>query len=236
MKKRLIEFFMCIVFMMGLTIGNLTAEELNETITAVLNKTITIKLDGKDYIPLDADGSRLYPISYKGRTYLPVRALAEAVSLAVDFRDNVVYLGEKDRIPLTGEDYENLWTSQFTEDKNSLLVNGKQYGWGIIFTGKESGIYEFSGFAYPDAKYQKFGGTVCMDDTVGSTEDVTIKIRENDYQGRVLKEITVKKGESVQFEIDISNIKTLYIQNLVIDRTPKNTNPDILMIAEPYFK
>jgi hypothetical protein len=236
MKKRLIVFFMCIVFIMGLTIGNLTAAELNETITAVLNKTLTIKLNGKEYIPLDADGSRLYPISYKGRTYLPVRALAEAVSLAVDYKDNVVYLGEKDRIPLVGEDFENLWTSQFSENKSSLLVNGKQYNWGIVFTGKESGIYEFSGFVYPKAKYQKFGGIVCMDDTDGSTEEVVVRIRENDYEGRVLKEITVKKGESIPFEIDIANIKTLYIQNLVIDRTPKNTNPDILMIAEPYFK
>lgn len=236
MKKRLFVFIMCVIFMMGLTIGNLSAANLNETITAVLNQTLKIKLNGKDYIPTDVDGSRLYPITYKGRTYLPVRALAEAVSLSVDFKDNVVYLGERDRIPLVGEDFEKLWTSQFSIEKSNLLVNNKQYGWGIVFTGKEGqGNYEYSGFVYPKAKYQKFGGVACMEDA-NSTEEIIIKIRENDYQGKVLKEMKVKKGESIPFEIDIANIKTLYIQNLVTDRTPKNTNPDIMMIAEPYFK
>jgi len=75
-----------------------------------------------------------------------------------------------------------------------------------------------------------------MEDLDNTTDEVTIKIRENDYQGKVLKELVIKKGESIPFEIDIPKIKTLYIQNLVSDRVPKSTNPDIMMIAEPYFK
>ncbi|HOM43676.1 MAG TPA: hypothetical protein PK481_09095, partial [Bacillota bacterium] len=59
---------------------------------------------------------------------------------------------------------------------------------------------------------------------------------EKDYEGKVLKELVVHKGESIPFEIDIPNIKTLYIQNLVYDRVPKSTNPDQMLIAEPYFK
>ncbi|MCQ1530523.1 hypothetical protein [Lutispora saccharofermentans] len=75
-----------------------------------------------------------------------------------------------------------------------------------------------------------------MEDVDGATDEVIIKIREDDCQGKVLKEITIKKGESIPFEIDIPQIKTLYIQNLVSDHVPKSTNPDKMMIAEPYFK
>jgi hypothetical protein len=186
---------------------------------------------------MDDDGSRLYPISYKGRTYLPVRALANALSVAVDYdsETKTVYLGERERIPLEGKDYMKNYTSQFSTDKDQLLVNGKQYEWGIVYTGTD-GYYEYSGFIYPNGKYQKFGGVACFEDQDDSTDEVIIKIRENDYQGKVLKEITVKKGESIPFEIDIPKLKTLYVQNLIYDRVPKSTNPDIMMIAEPYFK
>jgi hypothetical protein len=124
---------------------------------------------------------------------------------------------------------------QFTTDQSLLMVNDVQYKSGIVYTGTD-GYYEYSGFVYPNGKYQKFGGVACMEDNDGSTEEVIIKIRENDYQGEVLKEITLESGESIPFEIDIPGVKTLYFQNLVSDRTPKSTNPDIMMIAEPYFQ
>ena len=44
-----------------------------------------------------------------------------------------------------------------------------------------------------------------MEDNDNSTDEVIIKIRENDYEGNVLKEITLENGASVSFEIDIPN-------------------------------
>jgi len=236
MKKRLLVFALCMVFILGVGAGAAGAA-VREEITAAIEYEVKIKLNGKDFIPINVDGSPMYPISYKGSNYLPVRALASALSVAVDYDpvNRVIYLGEKDRIPLEGKDYVKNYTSQFSTDKNQLNVNGKQYDWGIVYTGTE-GYYEFSGFIYPNGKYQKFGGVACMNDMDNSTDEVTIRIREKDYEGKVLKELVVHKGESIPFEIDIPNIKTLYIQNLVYDRVPKSTNPDQMLIAEPYFK
>lgn len=237
MKKRSISIILSLVFLLGISIGTVGAAAADEEIKAFLSYSLKIKLNGSEYAPVNEDGTPMYPITYKGRTYLPVRALANALSVAVDYdsETHTVYLGEKERIPLKGEDYEKMYTSQFSVDKAQLMVNGKQYEWGIVYTGT-AGSYEYSGFIYPRGRYQKFCGVACMEDTDNSTDEVIIKIRENDYQGKVLKELTVKKGESIPFEIDIPGVKTLYIQNLVSDRVPKSTNPDKMIIGEPYFK
>lgn len=237
MKKKVIALLLCAMFLFGLGIGAAGATAANENIVAILNRLVKIKLDGRDYIATDLDGTTLYPITYNGRTYLPVRALADALSVAVDYDPltDTVYLGEKGIIPLVGEDFMKNYTCQFSTDLNQLKVNDQQYQWGIVYTGTD-GSYEYSGFIYPKSKYQKFGGVVCMEDLDESTEEVIVKIRENDFEGKVLKEFTVKSGESIEFEIDIPGIETLYFQNLVSDRVPKSTNPDIMMIAEPYFK
>jgi len=236
MNKRFIILMLCVVFLLGVSAGTAAATAEQEEIKAFINYGLQIKLDGNDFAPVNEDGSPMYPITYNGRTYLPVRALGNALSVAVDYdpKTQTVYLGEKGRIPLKGEDYKKNYTSQFTTDTDQLFVNGEQYQWGIVYTGTAD-HYEYSGFVYPNGKYQKFCGIACMEDMDETTDEVIIKIRENDYQGRVLKEITVKNGESISFEIDIPQIKTLYIQNLVSDRSPKSTNPDIMMIAEPYF-
>lgn len=237
MNKKLTALIICFVFILGISIGTVGAADINEQISALINREVKIKLNGSDYVPMDASGKVLFPITYNGSNYLPVRALANTLSIAVDYDPDTktIYLGERDRIPLIGKDYMKNYTSQFSIDKSQLAVNDKQYKWGIVYTGT-AGSYEYSGFVYPNGKYQIFGGVACMEDVDGTTDEVIIKIREDDYQGKVLKEITIKKGESIPFEIDIPQIKTLYIQNLVSDRVPKSTNPDKMMIAEPYFK
>lgn len=237
MSKGLKALVLFLVFTAGLIMGTVGATAVNEEITAVLNREVRIKLNGSDFVPLDNSGKQMFPINYQGSNYLPVRAIANALSVAVEYDPNekIIYLGEKGRIPVTGEAFENNYQSQLSTDKDQLFINGKQYQWGIVYTGT-AGYYEYSGFVYPRGNYQKFGGVVCMEDIDNSTDEVIIKIRKDDYQGAVLKEITVRKGESIPFEIDIPQIKTLYIQNLVSDRVPKSTNPDKMMIAEPYFK
>ncbi|PKM93285.1 MAG: hypothetical protein CVU84_16385 [Firmicutes bacterium HGW-Firmicutes-1] len=237
MHKKLIALFLCMVFILGITVGTVGAAAANEEIVAILNRVVKIKLNGSDYIPLDEDGTQMYPITYKGRTYLPARSIAKVLSIAVNYDpiNQIIHLGERGLVPLEGEAYVNNHTSQLSTDTTLLQVNKQQYKWGIIYTGT-AGYYEYSGFIYPKGNYQKFGGVACMEDLDGSTEEVIIKIRENDFEGKVLKEIVVKKGESIPFEIDIPGVNTLYIQNLVTDRVPKNTNPDIMMISEPYFK
>lgn len=54
-----------------------------EEINALLNRGITIKMDGQAQEMYDANGERVYPISYNGTTYLPVRAVSNMLGLGV---------------------------------------------------------------------------------------------------------------------------------------------------------
>lgn len=48
---------------------------------------VTIILDGEELVPKDALGNIVRPILVKGTTYLPVRAVAEALDLNIDWHD-----------------------------------------------------------------------------------------------------------------------------------------------------
>ncbi|MDD3654258.1 MAG: stalk domain-containing protein [Desulfotomaculaceae bacterium] len=236
MKKGIRVIVLCAVFVFGITLGAIGAAN-QEEVKAIINYELKIKLNGQDFTPTRADGMVMRPLLYNDSTYLPVRAIAEALSIAVDYdaATQTVYLGEKGRTPLEGIHFDHLWSCQLTFDQSQLFVNGKQYQSGILYTGTD-GYKEMGGFVLPKGQFQKFGGVACLQDDDNTTDEVTIKIREKDQSGKVLKELKVKNGESIAFEIDIPNMQQLYIQNLIYERVPKNTQPDIMVIADPYFK
>jgi hypothetical protein len=72
------------------------ADTALEEIKAYLNIGVSIELKGNAWTPKDEDGNVLHPITYNGSTYLPVRAVGEAVGLKVDWNaeTQTVVLGE----------------------------------------------------------------------------------------------------------------------------------------------
>jgi hypothetical protein len=50
-------------------------------------QNLTIRIDGKTIIPKDASGATVYPFVYEGRTFLPVRAFANALGCGVSWDD-----------------------------------------------------------------------------------------------------------------------------------------------------
>jgi len=71
------------------------AKNLSKTID-VTYKDIKIYVDGEIIIPTDASGRVVEPFIYEGTTYLPVRAVSEALGKTVewDSTSNSVYIGE----------------------------------------------------------------------------------------------------------------------------------------------
>ena len=54
-------------------------------ITADLRPDITVQVDGEKQTLLDKNGDVVYPITYDGTTYLPIRALGNAMDLEVEW-------------------------------------------------------------------------------------------------------------------------------------------------------
>lgn len=72
------------------------AEPIEKTIQVAYNN-IKLYVDGKLVQPKDANGNRIEPFVYNGTTYLPVRAVSQALEkdVAWDGNTNSVYIGEK---------------------------------------------------------------------------------------------------------------------------------------------
>ena len=94
-KKIIIAASLTAIITTSMSIGAFAATNLEE-ISAYLNKGLGLKLNGKAWQPKDEDGNALYPISYNGSTYLPARAVAEALGTSVgyDSATNTVLIGE----------------------------------------------------------------------------------------------------------------------------------------------
>ena len=142
-KKKLIPALaLTLALLCGITIGAGASNGLQE-IKAYLNSNITVKMDGEAQTFLDAKGSRVYPITYQGTTYLPVRAVGNLVGLGVEWDQatRTILLGD----PEEGVDlieaykpYTKYGTSgndQFIQnsDKMNITVGGVDLSHWICF-------------------------------------------------------------------------------------------------------
>ena len=83
-KKSILTLALLAVIAASFTAGAAASGTLKE-IAAYLNYGITIKYDGETQNLTDAAGNRVYPITYNGTTYLPVRAVSNMLGVAVDW-------------------------------------------------------------------------------------------------------------------------------------------------------
>lgn len=83
-KKTFFTLAIALTLICGMVIGANAADTLKE-ITAYLNYGITIRYNGEAQNLTDAGGNRVYPITYNGTTYLPVRAVSNMLGIGVDW-------------------------------------------------------------------------------------------------------------------------------------------------------
>ncbi len=230
-KSYMAGFLTCLLLCM--TVVTAMADG-DRSISATLKGTIQMKLYGKDYTPKETDGSYVLPISYNGRTYLPIRSLAEALNVPVewDASTQTIWLGGKiENIPVDSiSQYENYYGTVITKDAAMLSAPGKAYQWGVV-NDKPLELAYYGAFLKPEAKYKKFTASVFLDEAV--KKDLVFEIRKDTYDGEVIKSYTLKPGKTVDIEADIAGVqKICLISNITIghDKVTK------LIIGDPLFK
>lgn len=134
MKKRTATIYMALALCLGIT-GGAYAASNNQTISAILSRDVKVTYNGEIQSFVDANGANVYPISYNGTTYLPVRAVANMLNIPVKWNGttNTVELGATTAQPT------NLVTRKNT--------GAKEYNYII----NDSSVLEFDG---SDSKYQ----------------------------------------------------------------------------------
>lgn len=154
MKKRLVSI-LCIAALMVacLGIGAAAAGGL-EKIQAYLNRDIAIKLNGQTQTMYDVNGTRVYPISYNGTTYVPIRAVSNMLGIDVewDSANYTVLLGETGTAKDFIEDFEPYAAYGFyrrtVADARPKTIAGKTYTSYLYFdsySAKRSAYYDLGG-------------------------------------------------------------------------------------------
>lgn len=210
-----------LVFVFPLAVN---AVGLTETITAVVNKEIKITWNGESFVPRDDDGSVLYPIIYKGRSYLPVKYVAEKAGVTVDWDSNskTIKLTQADANPvdepykdaISGKSRVNLFTElkPFHSGRNviikSLNINNERYDTvyvgiadGLSFSRSESDLIRWK----LDGQYSK------LTFTTGSASSRYYSDGCQIYgDGTLISSIPKFAPEKTEsYEVNINGVKTL---------------------------
>ncbi|MFD3261231.1 stalk domain-containing protein [Paenibacillus lentus] len=133
--------------------AGVSAASTLERIQANLNHGISFLLNGQAWTAKDANGAKAVPISYKGTTYVPLRAVAEATGADVRYdaakQQISITAGTVAETPSKGErtpfNVNNVshfkwsyYTSGITRNKEDLQFGETQYEAAFMVTGVNS--------------------------------------------------------------------------------------------------
>jgi hypothetical protein len=223
------------VFTVGLVTGASAETNLKE-ITAFINNTINIKLNGNQFIPSDSKGNKVNPIIYKGTSYLPVRSLSQALGVVVKYDESTstIMLGEQEG---KGEMLQSFRaggssTAVSSRDADILSIHGKTINDGFYSLKPHDIIPSKLNFRL-NAKYQKLSFRVGV---IGSPTIIVVLDQKTNIE---LKKFTVNESDKFK-EIDISTISDVDYLDIHIygsvDNNRVNFTTEKVIITDAYVK
>ncbi len=225
-------FITCLLLFASVT--SVFAAANSTTISALLNGTVKMMLNSTEFKAKDTSGNILLPITYNNRTYLPVRALAEALNVPIEYVPvtNTIWIGDRNETVMitNAEQYMDYYGTVITKDPTLLKGSDKTYQWGIT-NNKPQSLATIGCYLMPLAQYKTFAASVYMDGDVKM--DLVLDVRKDSYDGPVLKSYTLSPGETTNIEADITGVSKFYIiTNVKMGHDTVNK----LIIGEPVFK
>ncbi|WP_246608290.1 copper amine oxidase N-terminal domain-containing protein [Paenibacillus agaridevorans] len=204
LKKKAFAAIIGVSMLASMGTGAFAATKLQE-IKAFLNPEIKVQVDGTYADLRDVNGNAIAPIVYQGANYFPIRAVSDALDVAVDYDEatKTIILGEKVEGTSIAKGFDDMY---HTKDPVQTTYKGKDYK--EAFYDNASGNRNVSFMLYPDKNYQTLYLQIAA--VGGDLTDFTIKDSENDI---ILKTENVIKSENglVTVKVDIGGVEELYI-------------------------
>ncbi|SGI72266.1 NPCBM/NEW2 domain [Mycobacterium tuberculosis] len=217
MFKEKMKGFILGVVCTGMVVSSVSAfaDPVSKAITAVYND-IKIYVDGNLVKTTDEDGKSVAPFIYEGTTYLPVRAVAQALNQPVSWDGNTssVYIGvNPNGTSLTALEYaraDNYVKVYNTDNPMQTALSGDIYSTGIYFSADWTGG-ELHGIEYNlDGKYERLTGDFGIDDKYKDRDtSCALVIYGDDVE--LYRTPQTKAGDIVKVDIDIKDVKKLKI-------------------------
>lgn len=101
MNKKIIALVGAFVALGSFCVGAVASNGLQQ-ITAWLNPEITVEYNGENQVMNDANGNRVYPVSYNDTTYLPIRAVSDMLGVHVEWDGEAQRVVLRNSYPGTG--------------------------------------------------------------------------------------------------------------------------------------
>lgn len=207
MKKRTTALMISGALIAGAMGQSALATGLNQTISALLNREITITYNGEVQSFTDANGNAVYPISYNGTTYLPVRAVSGLLDVDVnwDSASNTVMLGTVEKQPVDLVSCSNSGGTEFSwiiTDKDQLQFAGsdaiQQFNNGIVWHQWNGSLSYFNGstISFDVNGYSQIAFTAAA--------DVEAKVSLYDENNKVFSSFVLKEGDIVSKTINLN--------------------------------
>lgn len=147
MGKSILRRLAALALCAALTGGTaLAASTVYRTIT-VQYSGIKLVVDGVEVTPRDANGTTVEPFIYNGTTYLPVRAVGEAIGKQVtwDGGSQTVYLGEAPGSRTWLLDVCPPYQSHLIETPSSFTMSGDTYTHGFTVSDSAYALFNLNG-------------------------------------------------------------------------------------------
>ncbi len=239
MKKRLQGIIAGFLAGALLTGGMVFAKDVSEK-AQLYYRNIKIFIDGAEIVPKGSDGSVVEPFIMNGATYLPVRAISEALGkdVAWDGKTYSVYIGKKDQLQpdnyldriqysnvVFGEWYNNLWkiNGKITDTNNKDYMSGM-----LFYNSAGNDMYNIKGDAdkvdikisYPlNSQYGNLKGKIVLPKDI-KTNELDINDLDNEnvnvyFYGDdelIYKATSVSQSMPFAFDLDIRGINSLTIK------------------------
>jgi hypothetical protein len=201
MTKRLQGLIVGIMIGTMLTSGIVFAAGGSKTFEAVFNN-IKIVIDGTEIVPKDASGNVVEPFIANGTTYLPVRAVAEALGKEVywDGPNYTVYLGSmggaleyptlglEDAVNI-GDEWLNAEPDRLTDNYENRYAKAIYPAWGNTFE------------TLLNMKYSRFKATVYVIKGWNENEPASFSIETD---GKIVYNSPEINKTSAPFAVDVS--------------------------------
>ncbi len=199
----------------SMVIGGITGAVIMGTIPALgydgvrtiqaVYKNIRICVDGVEMTPRDSAGKEVEPFIYNGTTYMPVRAVGEAVGKEVtyDGSTSTVYIGKSGQVKYLGQQIEAYQCNGAYEGTYSM--GGQKYVNSLNLNYENANaFYNLNGL------YTSISGVYGMEDGTSEDREAIISFYGD---GRLIDSITVHGGNLPKnFAVNISGVAQLKIE------------------------
>jgi len=125
--------------------------------------------------------------------------------------------------------YEDYYGTILTSDKSWLRTPGGNYNWGIANAKRLSMAY-FAAYVKATGKYARFKTSIYIDS--GIKADMVFTIRANSRDGEVLKNLTIRPGQTRKIDIETGGAKKLFIFS---ELRINHDEAEKIVLGEPEF-